>query len=199
MASAATGSWQQYVKAAEALSFLKVAIILRHNGTIIAANKDADITSMFQFKPTWKTVRRGELIISYWLRNIYGGNKDNKNDFVLPREVLNLCLQYRYAVNEVAELSNDWTLNKDKKIGTIHLFGARYFVVHRDEMEGRWVVGRLGNDCVIALECKTIWMVVGGPVKPFTAGAHASQCKPIQSLFADFHKSIGDPLIEAGI
>eukprot|EP01084_Bolivina_argentea_P151393 264240_1 len=194
-------SWLDWIGAAEKLFFTKAAIINRKNGTVIATNKDTNVATMFQFKTTWKTAKKGELIVSNWFGKLYNDGDDNK--FVLPIEVKNLCLQYRYAVNEIEELKKDWKLtkstdsNEETQTGTIHLFGTKYFVVHHDEQNGRWIIGRWGNESVFALECKTIWFVVSGPVKP--NGSKDSKLKPIQKLFADFMKEIAYPLLDAKV
>ena len=98
-----TTTWNDWVTAAEKLNFAKVVIVNKANDTIIVANKDADITTMFQFKPSWKTAIRGELIICNWFRANCCITKQTK-DHVFPDDVKNLCLQYRYAVNEIEEL-----------------------------------------------------------------------------------------------
>mmetsp|Transcript_37734 Transcript_37734/g.33344 ORF Transcript_37734/g.33344 Transcript_37734/m.33344 type:complete len:195 (+) Transcript_37734:22-606(+) len=190
-------TWNNWVTAAEKLNFEKIVIVQKSNDTIIAANKDADITTMFQFKPSWKSAIKGDMIITNWFRSNCCKTEETKEN-VFPDDVKNLCLQYRYAVNEMEELKKDWKNNRS--VGTIHLFGDKYFVVHRDEKDGNWIVGRLEDNCVFGWEGKTIWFVVAAPIKgnhSAKSGVDQSKLKPIQSLFADFMRNIVYPLQEA--
>lgn len=195
-------TWKDWVKATEKFNFEKVVIINKANDTIMAANEDADITTMFQFKATWKSAINGDKIVSNWFRSNCCKTEETK-DNVFPDDVKNLCLRYRYAVNEMEELKKDWKVthstDDNKSPGTIHLFGDKYFVVHRDERDGDWIVGRLDDQCVFGWKGKTIWFVVASHIKARTStksNIDQSKLKPIQSLFADFMRNIVYPLKE---
>eukprot|EP00484_Ammonia_sp_Unknown_P031084 CAMPEP_0197030466 /NCGR_PEP_ID=MMETSP1384-20130603/9695_1 /TAXON_ID=29189 /ORGANISM="Ammonia sp." /LENGTH=192 /DNA_ID=CAMNT_0042459819 /DNA_START=17 /DNA_END=595 /DNA_ORIENTATION=+ len=192
MATGAT--WSDWVTVAEKLGLSKVVIVNRSNNTLLAKNDNSDFASMFQFKNSWKNVIQGEMIVANWFRACFPNeSKKEKDEKTFPMDVKNLCLQYRYAVNEIDELSKDW-----KTLGTIHLFGSRFFVVHRDERDGNWIVGRLDDECVFALKLTSIWFVVGGQIRGRSSDKDAKTL-PIQKLFANFMINVTYPLQEAKV
>ena len=163
--------YDKYVDAMKSLGFERAVIIKRDNYEMLStANKYWDDKEEWKKRIIQQSVLNGrqKLVVLSWFRKIIL-ERDNifkfQSNWAFPPYILNIItLHYLENIDDKQQLIDDWT---DNYKPCFYFFGEKWNILLRESYHNYQSLCCLkGKECVIAKQCKTIWIIAKVRVMP---------------------------------